>query len=199
MTLPQTNSIDEIRALLQAFQEGYTRRDPARLDEFMQLFSRERPLEVIGTGGVDPGDEEWLLDLDGARTLIESDWRYWGDLVLDLAQARITTLGDAGWIACRGTVSMKLSAESTYQDFMGYMRSVIDRENGSPESKLLEILRGGTNTLFEVQRGEDYIWPLRFCAVVAREAPGWRFVQMQFSFATTRYPDPRLVNGILRS
>jgi hypothetical protein len=62
----------------------------------------------------------------------------------------------------------------------------------SAEQKLLNILRGGTNTIFELRRGEKFVWALRFTAVVVREADGWKFAQMNFSFPTIYFPDVRL-------
>jgi len=48
-----------------------------------------------------------------------------------------------------------------------------------------------TLALAEGHRGEAYIWPIRFSAVLAREDGAWRFRQAHFSFPTTRFPDER--------
>jgi len=56
-------------------------------------------------------------------------------------------------------------------------------------------LRGCINTLCELQRGETFVWPLRFSAVLINDDGAWRFIQMQFSFATTRFPDVRINAG----
>ena len=55
------------------------------------------------------------------------------------------------------------------------------------------ILRGGTNTVYELRRGEHFVWPLRFTAVVVRQADGWKFAQVNFSFPTVFFPDVRIV------
>jgi hypothetical protein len=51
--------------------------------------------------------------------------------------------------------------------------------------------------MFEAERGMIYTWPLRFTAVLLRRTvegeKRWLFHQVQFSFATTRYPDVRNV------
>ena len=47
----------EIHALLQSFQNGYTHRDLSQLDAFMDLFTPE--FEIIGTNGIKPGADEW--------------------------------------------------------------------------------------------------------------------------------------------
>ena len=55
----------EIRALLQTFQDGYTRRDVTQTDDFMELFTSDA--EVIGTNGVRPGVDEWYMERASAR------------------------------------------------------------------------------------------------------------------------------------
>ena len=53
---PVPSDIDQVRLTLQRFQDGYTQRAVAALDEFMQLFADEAGLEVIGTNGVKSRD-----------------------------------------------------------------------------------------------------------------------------------------------
>ena len=53
-----------------------------------------------------------------------------------------------------------------------------------------------TLSLHEAGRGDVYIWPIRFNAVLVREGPAtgggaWRFHQAHFSFPTTRFPHER--------
>ena len=187
-----------VRQTLQAFQDGYVRRDNTLMDDFRQLFISEDELEVIGTGAIEPGGDEWCLGPDAACRLVESDWEGWGDVALDVADARIHVLGDVAWLATTGTVSMDLDPTETYKDYLDYMKQVADDDKMEPRVRLMEILRGGTNTLFEAERGEMYTWPIRFTAVLVRR-PGekgglrWLFHQMQFSFPTTRFPDVRNV------
>ena len=95
--LPSTS--DQVRLVLQRFQDGYTRRDVARLDEFMRLFADDAGLEVIGTNGVKPGVDEWYVDKAGARELVKGDWEGWGDLRLDVDGAHIQVRGDVAWLA----------------------------------------------------------------------------------------------------
>lgn len=61
----------EIRLLLQTFQDGYTHRDLSQVDAFMQLFTADA--EVIGTNGQRPGVDEWYTDRATARELVEGD------------------------------------------------------------------------------------------------------------------------------
>ncbi len=102
--------------------------------------------------------------------------------------------GEVGWLSTTAAVSMTIKAADSYRDYLKYVRNLLDSEGDpsrSEESKVYEILRSGSNTLAEMQRGEHFVWPLRFTALLVHEAGAWRFHQMQFSFATTRYPDVR--------
>jgi hypothetical protein len=183
------NAQDEIRSLFQIFQEGYTRRDLTQVEEFMTLFTEDA--EVIGTNGVAPGVDEWYMNRASARELVAGDWEGWGDLRLDLDSMSINSRGDVGWVAAPATVT-KIIGEENYASYLEFVKNLIDDTKLSPEQKLLHILRGGTNTVYELRRGEKFIWALRFTAVVVREVDGWKFAQMNFSFPTIYFPDVRL-------
>jgi hypothetical protein len=181
---------DEIRSLLQTFQDGYTHRDVNQVDSFMELFLPRA--EVIGTNGVKPGVDEWYRDRASARELVQGDWEGWGDLQLDFDSMSIDSRGDVGWVAASATVTQTIGAEN-YASYLEFIKKFLDTSNLSPEQKLLYILRGGTNTVYELRRGETVVWALRFTAVVLREADGWKFAQMNFSFPTVYFPDVRLM------
>jgi hypothetical protein len=185
--------IEQVRSVLQQFQDGYTQRDVTRLDEFMQLFTDDAGLEVIGTNGIKPGVDEWYVDKAGVRELVKGDWKFWGDLRLDVEGAHIQAHGAVAWLATPGTVSTTIRAEEDFQSYLQRIKDVIDQAGPSAEEKLLDILRGGTNTVYELRRGEQFVWPFRFTAVMLKQADDWRFQQMQFSFPTTRFPDERIV------
>jgi ketosteroid isomerase-like protein len=184
------NSNDEIRALLEAFQDGYTRRDVSQVDAFLQLFTEDA--EVIGTNGLRPAEGEWYMDRASARELVAGDWEGWGDVRLDLESMSIHSRGDVGWIAASAAVT-QIIGEENYASYLEVVKNYLERTDISAELKLLNILRGGTNTVYELRRGEKFVWALRFTAVVVREADGWKFAQMNFSFPTVYFPDVRLM------
>jgi hypothetical protein len=181
-----------IRTLLQTFQDGYTRRDLTQVDGFMELFSEDA--EVIGTNGVRPGKDEWYIGRTAARELVHGDWAAWGDLHLDVEHASIHARGEVGWIAASATVSQTIGEEN-YASYLKFVKEFIETSDLPAEQKLHFILRGGTNTVYELCRGETFVWPLRFTAVVVHEGGAWKFVQMNFSFPTTYFPDVRLVEN----
>ena len=183
------NSHNEIHSLLKAFQDGYTRRDISQVDSFMELFTDDT--EVIGTNGIKPGMDEWCMDRSSARKLVEGDWKGWGDLRLDLDSMSIHSHGDVGWVAATATVT-EVIGEENYSSYLEFVKKFLDDSTMSAEQKLLYILRSGMNTVYELRRGEKFVWALRFTAVVVRAANGWKFAQMNFSFPTTDFPDVRL-------
>jgi len=180
----------EIRSLLQRFQDGYTQRDLGQVDPFMDLFTDDA--EVIGTNGVKPGVDEWYMDRASARELVAGDWQGWGDLRLDLDSMSVHSRGDVGWVAASGRVIQTIGSEN-YAAYLDFVRKFLDDSNLSAEQKLLYILRGGTNAVYELRRGEKFVWALRFTAVVVHETNRWKFAQMNFSFPTVTFPDVRLM------
>ncbi len=181
--------MDEIQELLQKFQEGYTRRDMNAVDAFMQLFTPD--CEVIGTNGLRPGVDEWYVDRASARELVAGDWEGWGDLRLDLAAACIRSQGEVAWISAPATVSTHIGEEG-YENYIQFMKNYLESSELSAKQKLHFLLRGGTNTLYELNRGENFVWALRLTAVAVKSAEGWQFAQMNFSFPTVYFPDVRL-------
>jgi SnoaL-like domain len=196
------SDIQAVRDTLQKFQDGYKRRDISQIENFRALFVPEDDLEVIGTGAIEPGDDEWSLGPDAACGLILNDWEGWGDLALDVADARIHVLGEVAWLATTGTVTMDLDPTETMRDYLSYLQEVAGDETLAAKDRLTEILRGAAGTLYEAERGKQYVWPVRFTSVLVRRPGGsedngqasgerWLFHQIQFSFATTRFPDVR--------
>jgi hypothetical protein len=61
------------------------------------------------------------------------------------------------------------------------------------EEKVAEIARGASNVMMEVMKGPNFVWPMRFSAVLQRMEGRWVFRQMHFSFPTTMLPDERLL------
>ncbi len=184
------NAEEQIRSLLERFQAGYTARDVAVVEPFMELFTPDA--EVIGTNGTAPGNGEWFLGREAARALVQGDWESWGDLRLDLNAASVHARGDVGWIAVTGTVTHTIGPEE-YEAYLAYVQQYIAESPLPAEEKLRYILRGATNTLYELSRGERFVWPLRLTATVVRDEGNWRFCQMCFSFPTTYFPDERIV------
>lgn len=192
MSIP-LSPIEAVRSVLQRFQDYYTHRDPALLEPFLELLADD-DLEVIGTNGVRAGEGEWYGGKDAARQLFLADWKGWGDVRLDVSGANIRVNGEIAWLSASGTVSMTIPAEKNYADFLVFIKEYIDSDGVSAEEKLLYILRGSSNMLYELHRGEHFSWPLRFTAVLLQLDTSWKFQHMQFSFPTIYFPDARILD-----
>src|SRR5271156_631614 len=97
----QTQVRTAVLVSLKAFQSGYLKRDPAALPAFMeQLFPKDQDILVLGT---DSG--EWIEGYQRVGDFIANDWRYWGDVRLDVENAMISADNDVAWLTTLGTVS----------------------------------------------------------------------------------------------
>jgi hypothetical protein len=120
------NAPEEVRTQitqsLRAFQEGYKKRDTARVDEFVaDLFSRDNVL-ILGTM-----PREIFIGPKEATDLIFDDWDSWGDCTFQVENAHISTYGDVGWVATIGFVEFDLSSWLTLPL---RFTAVLVRENG---------------------------------------------------------------------
>jgi len=184
-----TNSIQQ---LLEVFQEGYKQRDLNKIDDFMQLFTESAV--VIGTNGIKPGVEEWYRTREEARKLVYGDWKGWGDVQLQWDTLTIRKHGETGWFSVSATVTREMT-EKTYGGFLSFLNEFIEKAPMTDEQKMMYILRGGTNLIYEIHRGTTFEWPLRLTGVVLYKHGNWQFDQLCFSFPTIYLPDIRNMPG----
>lgn len=161
----------EIRATLQEFQDGYTARDPARLDDFMTLFAPNDEIELIGIGAAKRGATEWFEGRTRIREIVESDWRYWGDVRLDVEGAKITVHGATAWLSTTGTVTQTQAFDTAIEFHLNDMKAILDQEGLSADEKLMEATHYGMRRLRERAKGLGYSWPFTFTAVLVKTEP----------------------------
>ena len=112
---------NEILVPLRTFQDGYSKRDPSILPTFMEeLFPKDRDILLLGT---DQG--EWIEGYERVAEFIGNDWRYWGDVRLDVEHAAIFTVSDVAWVSTLGTVGMGTSPGRAIR-----FTAVLTRNNG---------------------------------------------------------------------
>lgn len=185
--------ITSVRTVLQAFQEGYSKRDGKAIDAFLNLFVTDEGQEVIGTSAVSTANEEWCKGQSATRALVAADWESWGDLVLDVEAASIHVNGDVAWLSTTGTVSQTIPLEHTYEGMAHFLQRF---RKGRPEAEieedLLNVILGAASALSAKLKGESYVWPLRFTAVLVKQKELWKFHQIHFSYPTIHLPQVRL-------
>jgi hypothetical protein len=177
-----------VRGVLTKFQEGYTNRDLGRLDAFIEeLFDSSNDTIIVGTC-----DSEWFKGKEEIRGLVGSDWKYWGNVVLDIDGAAISSQGDVAWVVTEGFLHSQLKEDRAYDKCLNNVKSSIDLNIGSKD-KLLDILRIISTCVYDLNLGEEVVRPFRFTAVLIRFDDTWKFHSIHFSHPTVLPGDVRVV------
>ena len=174
-------NLSDVRSVLQKFRDGYTARDIARLDDFMQLFVQDNSIELIGIGASKRAANEWFEGLSRIREIVENDWTYWGDVRLDVEGAKITIQGDAAWLSTTGSVTQTKTFDKAIQFHLDDMKAIFDREELSTDEKLMEATHYGMRRLRERSKGLGYSWPFTFTATLVKDGDEWRFHTIHWS------------------
>jgi len=112
------DSKTKIKHLLQVFQTAYRARAVEEVDAFLDsTFGKQGFASIIGTG-----DGELCLSRQSIRDLFISDWKYWGELELDIENAIIREHGKAAWCHVPATVKYSFSDDdATYSRFVSFI------------------------------------------------------------------------------
>ena len=176
-----TNQLSAIRSTLQKFQDGYTARDVNKLDEFMQLFVQDESIEMIGIGASKRTANEWFEGLARIREIVEGDWKYWGDVTLDVAGAKITVQNDATWLSTTGTVTQTKAFDTAIELHVNDMKAIFDRADLTADQKLMEATHYGIRRMYERSKGLGHSWPFTFTATFTKIGSEWRFHTIHWS------------------
>jgi hypothetical protein len=190
---------NELREVLNIFEEAYIQRDVTKVDSFMEtLFDKSENVIVIGTSC-----GELCLGYEEVKEIFSGDWEYWGDLRIKAEEATILQLGNTALIYTTGTIKYSFNSKSdTYTRYLGYIKKYFDGvsldSKKTDKVKLTEInwtlchLLNQRNT---VER--DYLWDLRISFVLVKKGTRWIVRQMQFSLPVVGHlPDVRIDNSI---
>jgi len=177
------DSIAEVRQVLQRFRDAYISRDIAKLDEFMKLFVVGNEAELIGIGASARGGLEWFQGAERIHEIIESDWKYWGDVRLEVEEAKITVKGDVAWLSTVGAVIQTdhIQTDKVTEFSLGQMKELLDNETISPKARLVEATHFGVRRWREREKPTGYPWPFVFTAVLEKQEGQWRFHTIHWS------------------
>ncbi|MCB2309771.1 nuclear transport factor 2 family protein [Clostridium tagluense] len=188
--MPKANSngeIEEVRKVLQVFQDGYTKRDLNYVDEYMKkVFLLQEDLVVIGTDA-----EELCLGIDSTRGIIASDWKYWGDFKMNVEDAIICVNGEVAYFTTKAILTRIISNKEILEWISGSAKDSFESE-GIPKHKLMEALWDMLDLLYENQKGEKFITPMRFSGVLVKEDGRWLIQHAQYSDYTDGMPGVRI-------
>ena len=143
------NSTEEVRAVLQRFQDGYLARDVTKLDEFMALFAPEEDIELIGIGAARRAANEWFIGQPAIRDIVEGDWTYWGNVRLDVPGAQIHVRGEVAWLSTTGAVIQTQAFDKALPQYLQQMKNILENDLFDPDTQLMEATHFGVRRLRE--------------------------------------------------
>ena len=171
-----------VREALIRFQAGYSDRDTANLEAFMQLFVDSEQIEMIGVGACRRGGPEWFQGIECIREIVESDWKYWGEVRLNVDGAKITVNGDTAWVTTDGELLNASTFEDALPFYVGMMKELLEEEAHTLQMRVMDATFFGMSRLRDMQRGRGYANPFTFSAVLVQDNGGWRFHTIHWAF-----------------
>lgn len=186
---------NKIRETVEEFKEGYKARDIKVVDAFIdRLFEDNEKTAVLGTSF-----GEWMIGKAGAKEIVESDWKYWGDVDIDASNADIAILGSTAFVNLKGTVRYEFEyTEAKFDSYLNFVKHFFDPNEEdyrmSPKAKAGHI--GFVLTHFNQIRKEgkrEYLYPMRINAVMTLQGDRAVFRFMKFSMdSCSQYPELRI-------
>jgi hypothetical protein len=180
--MPTQSEIQQVRKVLQKFQDGYTIRDKSKLDEFMELFAPTDEVELIGVGASERGGSEWFNERASIRDIIEGDWTYWGAVDIDVDGTRITVSGETAWFSTTGTLTSGDEYEDAFPFYLEQMRDLLMDEKKSLDDRLTDATHFGVRRLRDRMRGKGAKWPFVITGVLIKMDGGWGIHAIHWSF-----------------
>lgn len=178
--------IIEVRNLLSLFEKGYSDRDVNVLDGFVdRVFIENNPI-YFGTAS-----KEECIGVENVKRLVYSDWKYWGELKIDVDNAIINLKDDIAYFITKGAIDWYIPEEGFLQKSIEDIRSLVNNENTSKE-KLLAICNSATKMLYEAERGATHLLPVRLSGIAFIDDGQCKFAQLHLSHPTEVYPDSRI-------
>lgn len=165
--------IQQVREVLQKFQESYAVGDKSKLDEFMELFASTDEIELIGVDASERGGNEWFNGRAAIRDIIEGDWTYWGKFDINVEGTRITVSGETAWFSASGTLTSGNEYEKAYPFYLDQMRDLLMDESRSLDDRLIDATHFGVNRLRDRMRGKRAKWPFVITGVLVKMNEWW--------------------------
>ncbi|MFL0269336.1 nuclear transport factor 2 family protein [Candidatus Clostridium radicumherbarum] len=179
---------EEIRKVLMQFQSGYTNRDIEKIDAFVEeLFVSEKDTYILGTG-----TGELFFGKEQIKTLIEDDWKYWGDVNIDLEKTHIDVENNVAWFYTTGSVKCTFEDTSERNNrYVDFIKSKVEEPELTPKQKITFINWVLALTYHQrLENKREYLLPLRLSGVLLKES-NWKFAHLKFSLPKADFPDER--------
>jgi hypothetical protein len=176
--MTNSTAIKEIQQVLEQFNDAYIKQDVDKIDEFVKKFyTKNDDSLIIGTAY-----KEWMHGPKGAKEIFLNDWKDTGIWSYNYKDAIIKVKDSVAWVSMTGKLTLVLPAESIYQWMQAQIKSMLEDQEMDSDNKMWEIISSATFYLNHAKKGDKYIFPFRFTAVLVSENKNWLFHQMHFSF-----------------
>ena len=93
---------DALRPLRQ-LNTYYEKRDPEQADACIDETMLEEEFLILGTN-----PSEIFYGREGAKCLLQGDWKYWGQLALDVERTALSQAGNALYFVMRGQIRLDI-------------------------------------------------------------------------------------------
>ena len=165
---------NEMIKLIQNFNNEYINTDKGVDIIASKYFSDNNPL-IINT------DKAIYSNQNEIKQLIENHRGCYDEMALDYENCLVNSNEDVAWIVTHGTMKKVISEENAFENTVNIIKDIFASDVDDKE-KLFRIRRKIAGTFKENAKGEEYVWPFRFEAVVIKEKDKWVFKYLQFSF-----------------
>ncbi|MCM1989170.1 nuclear transport factor 2 family protein [Oceanirhabdus seepicola] len=191
--LVKPEDIIDIKDVLRRFQEGYTNRNVDNLDNYMNdLFINDDRIITVGTSR-----SEWCFGLNELRELLESDWKFWGDIVVDSENSKINSKDSTAWFLADCTLTW-----DTPEDFDEWCEDLVadyfEKEGRYINYKLmskLAMMNLKLACLIDSSHGKKGLnvpLPVRLSGGLIKKNDKWFINKLHFSTPMSSYPEWRI-------
>lgn len=111
---------DKIELIISKLKSSYIERDVTKIDDLMYaLFRTQENVVFIGTSA-----GEWYFDYESIKGLFISDWKYWGNVIIDNDNYELKSFNSYYWIALKASVEYVF--EDTEERYERYYSTIKD-------------------------------------------------------------------------
>ncbi|GMQ57587.1 hypothetical protein AN1V17_19820 [Vallitalea sediminicola] len=183
----------QVKSVLQKFQKGYTDKNIDNIDDYINdLFVKDDNIITIGTSR-----SEWCIGLEECKGLIESDWKYWGDLVINYQNAKINSKGDTAWFLTDCALSW--DSEDDFDEWCEDLVADYFQENGRyinykqfSKMAMLNIKLALLIKSSQCNKGKNIPFPIRLSGTLIRTNDRWLINKLHFWVPMSSYPEWRI-------
>lgn len=166
---------DEIVSLIKDFNKQY-------LDGNIDINKIGNKYYAITNPLIINTDKDIYCNQEEIMKLIENHRACYDEMTLDYENCLINSNEDVVWVVSHGTMKKVISESSSFVNAINTIEDIFTTDL-EDKDKLFNIRRKIAGTFKENAKGEEYIWPFRFEAVIIREKDNWVFKYLQFSLS----------------